>query len=513
MTATAPPQAASSDQHSPDTQTIRVAAGPQPLADQAQPGTHSPCVGEAQNSASSQQPPDTHARRAAGPQPLADQPQPGTQTPIVGEAPNPDSGHRPCDTQRSTAAVGPTSPATTAEATPSSQSSSGTQSSTTDHRLGDTQICRVGGAPDDQQGPATCCAIPIDPPLDLADPFLALAADVLDDLERVRIANENRLRQLTRTATDKDGEERGFELTVDHPDVAFLAALVDVLTQAEKQATKNLERRMKQHPLGPWVKQAKGVGEKQAARLLAAVGDPYIRPEMPRRADDGTVIVEPSRPRTVSELWSYFGYGDAATQVRQKGKKANWSDDAKKRAHLVAKKCTFQLWKPCFSVKGDDGLVSHTVHAEGECTCSRYRLLYDEQKVKYAGSVHPKECHRCTPKGKPPAPVGSPRKAAHVDAIAVRAVKKEILRDLWREAARLHELPIQRPRSMRHPSVERRWMGSALPDDQNTRDTQAGDVVGDLNPSPSTPDATPRSSSTRRRRNAAPDSSGGGVSP
>ena len=54
----------------------------------------------------------------------------------------------------------------------------------------------------------------------LADPSLMLAADVVDDLERVRIANENRLRQLTRAEVDSDGEERGFGLSADHPDVA-----------------------------------------------------------------------------------------------------------------------------------------------------------------------------------------------------------------------------------------------------------------------------------------------------
>jgi hypothetical protein len=453
--------------------------------------------------ASSQRPSDTHGRCAAGPHHLADQDQSDTHHAGVGEAQNSDNGQVDGDTHTGPAVVCPTSPATRDDATPILAASPWTQSSTTGQRTSDAQRSSVGGAPNDQQGPAIPGPVSKKAALDLADPLLALAADVLDDLERVRIANENRLRQLTRTAEDKDGEERGFGLTLDYPDVARLAALVDALVQAEEQATKNLERRMKRHPLGSWVKQAKGVGEKQAARLLAAIGDPYIRPEMLRRADDGTVIVEPSRPRTVSELWSYCGYGDAATQVRQKGKKANWSDDAKKRAHLVAKKCTFQLRKPCFSVKGDDGLVSHTVHAEGECTCSRYRLLYDEQKVKYVGSVHPKECHRCTPKGKPPAPVGSPRKAAHVDAIAVRAVKKEILRDLWREAARLHELPIQRPTSCRHPMGERRWMGSALPGDQPPGDTQLAPAVVALK------SARAR---RRRRRSAAPDSPEGGAS-
>lgn len=269
----------------------------------------------------------------------------------------------------------------------------------------------------------------------LADPLLALAADVLDDLERVRIANENRLRQLTRDEEDVDGEERGFGLTLDHPDVKRLAALVEALAKAEHDAELNLKRQLRAHPLGPWVKQARGVGEKQAARLLAAIGDPYWNDLY-------------DRPRTVSELWAYCGYhvlrtghrsddahaasagsahavdnpdhhrhdiqaevvGVAATRAR--GQKANWSADAKMRAYLVA--------------------VS-IVKAGGP-----YREVYDEARAKYEGAVHQAECKRCGPKGNP-APVGSPISAGHQHARALRKVAKEVLKDLWREAKRLHQ--------------------------------------------------------------------------
>lgn len=55
---------------------------------------------------------------------------------------------------------------------------------------------------------------------DLVDPILVLLADVLDDAERTRIANENRLRQLTRDVEDSDGEMRGFGLPLTEPSVA-----------------------------------------------------------------------------------------------------------------------------------------------------------------------------------------------------------------------------------------------------------------------------------------------------
>lgn len=238
----------------------------------------------------------------------------------------------------------------------------------------------------------------------LFSPTLALAADVLDDIERVRIANENRLRQLTRPAdeVDADGGMRGFGLTVEHPDVARLAAMVATLGQVEKDATKNLEKVMKDHPLGPWVKGAVGVGLKQGARLIAAIGDPYWN-------------TLHDRPRTVSELWAYCGYSviNGRAQARARGEKANWSADAKMRTYLVAASCIKQ-------------------------TSSPYRAVYDEFRARYADATHPVECRRCGPSGKP-AQTGTPLSSGHQHARSLRASGKAVLRDLWIEARRIHQ--------------------------------------------------------------------------
>lgn len=269
---------------------------------------------------------------------------------------------------------------------------------------------------------------------------------MLDDLEKVRIANENRLRQLTRSVEDSDGETRGLGLTEDHPAVARLAAIVETLGKVEVDAVRNLEKSMRTHPLGPWVKAQRGLGDKQVARLLAAIGDPYIRPEMIK--DDLTV--EPARPRLVSELWAYCGFhvietpaghgtndahpGSASgfnvhpggqhthdTHVliaagvapkRQRGQKANWSETARKRAWLIA---------------------NSVVKAGGP-----YREVYDKTKAKYEGALHAAACVRCGPSGKPAQP-GSPLSPGHIHARALRAISKEVLKDLWREAKRLHE--------------------------------------------------------------------------
>lgn len=230
----------------------------------------------------------------------------------------------------------------------------------------------------------------------LRDPVLGILADVLDDLEKVRIANENRVRQLTRTEADSDGEERGFGLTLDNPMVKKLVTSVEALAQAEKDATANLQKAMKAHPLGPWVKSQAGVGEKQAARLLATIGDPFWNDLH-------------QRPRTVSELWAFCGYAvhDGHAQARRRGERSNWSADAKMRTYLIAVSCVKQSAEK-----------------------SKYRRVYDEGRAKYADAVHPHDCKRCGPAGKP-ALAGSPLSAGHQHNRAVRLISKELLKDLW----------------------------------------------------------------------------------
>jgi hypothetical protein len=265
--------------------------------------------------------------------------------------------------------------------------------------------------------------------------LLALLADVLDDIERTRIANENRLRQLTRTETDADGVERGFGLTLRQPQVAALADVVDALGKLEHASTLNLQRAVRKHPLGPWVKATVGVGEKQGARLIAAIGDPYWN----------TLY---DRPRLVSELWAYCGlhvlpaaHGTPETHgvvggggkqgdpghstvethgsrvgvapTRTRGQRANWSTVAKTRAYLVAESCIKQARSP-------------------------YRAVYDNGRTKYADAVHQAPCRRCGPSGKPAA-TGTPISAGHQHARAMRLVMKAVLKDLWLESKRIHE--------------------------------------------------------------------------
>lgn len=296
--------------------------------------------------------------------------------------------------------------------------------------------------------------------LTLFDPALALAADVLDDLERVRTANANRLRQLTRSTEDSDGEQRGFGLDESHPDVARLAAIVDTLAKVEHDATLQLQRQMRRHPLAAWAKAQRGVGEKQVARLLATIGDPYI--------NSNTGL-----PRTVSALWAYCGLhvlpaasqrlpdthhagaggggqdipsarvspepesgapgggdrgdpgrdgtdapsgGAGVAPRRRRGQLANWSTNAKTRAYLIATSCLKQLVKPCTAGETDGHWRAD--HVDG-CACSTYRVTYDQRRM-HTATTHPEW------------------EPGHSHNDALRVASKAILRDLWRAARNLH---------------------------------------------------------------------------
>jgi hypothetical protein len=262
----------------------------------------------------------------------------------------------------------------------------------------------------------TTSAAPARPPsipnlltLGLLDPLLNFAAVTLDDLEALRKAQENRYRSLTQHGVSENGLEWGYGLDIHHPQVAQAKGLVEALEKLEHTATLNLQRLMRKHSLGPWVKAQPGIGEKQAARLLAAIGDPYWN----------TLY---DRPRLVSELHSYCGL--VPGQKRTRGQKSNWSTEAKSRAWLCIKSCNMLDGVP--DVKGRPRALSP------------YRAIIDERRAKTVGRTHAAPCVRCGPKGKP-APVGSPWSAKHSLADGMRIAAKELLKDLWRESRRIHE--------------------------------------------------------------------------
>lgn len=95
----------------------------------------------------------------------------------------------------------------------------------------------------------------------------------LDDIEKLRIQH-----QLRRLAFER---ETGMPAHALMETEARLAAI-------EHEAELELVRLWRKHPLAPWAKNIRGVGEKSIARLFAEIGDPADRPN-------------------VAKLWSYCG--------------------------------------------------------------------------------------------------------------------------------------------------------------------------------------------------------------
>lgn len=250
-----------------------------------------------------------------------------------------------------------------------------------------------------------------------ANNHIYLLAAQLDGIEDLRKATDNRFRQATRSEMDKDGEVRGLGLSADDPEVGAVVTASQALAVIEHQVILSLQRAMRKHPLGPWQKGQIGIGEKQLARLLSAVGDPYWN-----NLHD--------RPRTVSELWAYCGLHtlpaaspdqiDPDTQVscirgaarRKKGQRANWSTDAKTRAYLISESCVKQARSP-------------------------YRVVYDKRRAITGEKVHDRPCPQCNGAGKTDL-IESPWRAGHQHADALRIVSKTVLRDLWVAARDWH---------------------------------------------------------------------------
>lgn len=220
-------------------------------------------------------------------------------------------------------------------------------------------------------------------------------AEVISDVEDARIKLSNRIFAMT---------ERGD----DNIDLKFIK---NQMEETERLATRGLQTAMKRHPLGEWVRLQRGIGEKQAGRLLSVIGDPYIKGA---QKEDGE-IVEEARPRLVSELWAYSGMHvvDGEAPRHQRGVQGNWNDTARMRIRLISESC---------------------IRTMG----GYYRRVYDDARTKYADSVHARDCKRCGPSGRP-ALVGSPLSDGHRHARALRIVSKEILKDMWLESRRIHE--------------------------------------------------------------------------
>jgi hypothetical protein len=236
---------------------------------------------------------------------------------------------------------------------------------------------------------------------------LRLIAECYDDLQLQRIATSNRL---------------GADTTLDIGGVDFI---LDDLAALEHRTGLALRREMRKSGFRPYLQATTGIGEHLAARLLGTLGDPAVRIDR-----DGV-----PHWRTVSQLWSLCGHGDP-TRIRRKGMSqaealAMGNPRLKMLVHLIAEGATKE---------GGRSVAAWRETGEfGEGVASwPYRRVYESRRIVTEERVHAAPCVRCGPAGKPAAD-GSPWSDAHRHADALRIVGKEILRDLWREARRIHE--------------------------------------------------------------------------
>lgn len=256
--------------------------------------------------------------------------------------------------------------------------------------------------------------------MNLNDPMLGQMAATVDDLEGLRKAAKNRLEIFTKTEPDKDGIMRGFALDKNHPSVLAQTAVLNQIEAAEKMAVRNLERAMKQHPLGPWVAEQKGCGYKTIARLLAEIGDPYMMTRhAPNPDNPEQLVVIEERPRTVSELWAYCGlhvqHGQAVKH--RTGEQSNWKSMAKVRAY---------------------NCVKAFIKLKNNPDRGKYCDLYFAEKERLTGRAYGPGYFGRKLKGKV-IDADTPIPAGHLAAMAERKVMKELLKDLWIESKRLHE--------------------------------------------------------------------------
>jgi len=231
-----------------------------------------------------------------------------------------------------------------------------------------------------------------------SDALLLILADRLNDLEGLRKATSNQLSALTRSA-----EVSGGKGLSEHSKAAVsMADWLALLEQEEHKVVLQLRRALRQHPLGDWVKRTRGLADgKAAARLIAAIGDPYWN-----SAED--------RPRRgPAELWAYCGY--APGQKRQKGVQSNWNAEAKMRAFLCAEACQTAGVRKSDGCDDTDGY-----DIEKRTALSPYGQRYLDARASWAS--------RDT-------------SDAHKHQHALRCVAKGILKDLFLEAKRTRGFP------------------------------------------------------------------------
>lgn len=212
---------------------------------------------------------------------------------------------------------------------------------------------------------------------------LRIAAEEFASRQQERLRSRNRMRL--------DWADGGYGDVFN----ARMAPVVEAMEKAEAAARLAMVRtyRLTVTPaVREWQQTSLGIGEHTIARLLGIIGDPCVKivHKWEGTGSDRSLLVADPEWRTVSELWSYCGHGDAARRKR-KGMSA---DEAFMLGSPGAKSTVWNIAVACIKVNRGP-----------------YREAYDEARTKYA--------ERDWTDG-------------HRHAAALRFTGKRILRDLWR---------------------------------------------------------------------------------
>lgn len=230
--------------------------------------------------------------------------------------------------------------------------------------------------------------------------FLSLRiwTKMLEDAQNLRIAMENRVRR----APSIDSEE--------------LKPLLDQARATEDYAKRGLRAAFRTEvpeAIREWQSEERGIGEHLLAKLLGYIGHPRIAypHHWEGEGEDRELIADEPFERTVSDLWSYCGYGDP-DRKRRKGMSAEaamalGNPEAKKTVHLLAEGCVKAGVRKNELVDDSDGY-----DLENRYPIANYGKVYLSRRHETLNS------DRDWTDG-------------HMHNDALRIVKKEILRDLW----------------------------------------------------------------------------------
>jgi hypothetical protein len=192
---------------------------------------------------------------------------------------------------------------------------------------------------------------PPEPPISTEDSLsmLRLAAANIDDIQRVRIATNNRIGALLRSGNH-----------VPHAQVEAADFLAEKLAEVEDHAKMMVERAYRDSVspgVRQWQEARSGVGAFQLGRLLGVIGHP--RTQVPKAYQDNPtfddtqyssrknpkrilVTFEPM-PRSVDQLCAYCGLGDPA----MKHTKGMSAELALRCGNPSAKTLVFRIMRQC----------------------------------------------------------------------------------------------------------------------------------------------------------------------